>query len=161
VDRQARPSDGEAFKEHTITVTETGEEAVVSKQARVVEEVVVQKAVAEHTETVRDTVRRTEVQVDQTGTAPQKDGKNFEVYDADFRRHYGTAFATTSGATYERYMPAYRYGYTLATDQRYVDRDWTVIEPEARRSWEERHAGTWEQFKDAIRHAWDKVAGRR
>ena len=89
VDRQARPSDGEAFKEHTITVSETGEEAVVSKQARVVEEVVVKKEATEHTETVRDTVRRTEVQVDQTGTAPQKDVKSFEVYEADFRRHYG------------------------------------------------------------------------
>ena len=134
VDRQARPTDGEAFKEQTIKVTEMGEEAVVSKQARVVEEVVLRKEAKEHTETIRDTVRRTDVQVDQTGTAPQNDVKGFEVYDADFRRHYGTAFATKSGSTYERYMPAYRYGYTLVTDKRYIDRDWTVIEPEVRRS---------------------------
>jgi uncharacterized protein (TIGR02271 family) len=67
VDRQARPTDGEAFKEQTITVTEMGEEAVVSKQARVVEEVVLRKEAKEHPETVRDTVRRTDVQVDQTG----------------------------------------------------------------------------------------------
>jgi uncharacterized protein (TIGR02271 family) len=72
VDRQVRPTDGEAFKEQTMTVTETGEESVVSKQARVVEEVVILKEAAEHIETVRDTVRRTDVQVDQTaGTAPQ------------------------------------------------------------------------------------------
>jgi uncharacterized protein (TIGR02271 family) len=72
VDRQVRPTDGEAFKEQTMTVTETGEESVVSKQARVVEEVVILKDAAEHIETVRDTVRRTDVQVDQTaGTAPQ------------------------------------------------------------------------------------------
>lgn len=160
VDRQARPSDGEAFKEQTITVTESGEEAVVSKQARVVDAVVVRKEAAEHTETVKGTMRRTEVQVDRLGTAPQRDSQSFEGYDADFRRHYGTAFATTSGATYERYMPAYRYGYTLATDPRYVDRDWAAIGPEARRSWEEHHAGTWEQFQDAIRHAWDTVTGR-
>jgi len=115
----------------------------------------------EHTETVRDTVRRTDVQVDQTGTAPQKDIKGFEVYDADFRRHYEIAFATTSGSTYGHYLPAYRYGYTLATDKRYTGRDWTMIEPEARRAWEEGHAGTWEQFKDEIRHAWDTVSGRR
>jgi len=159
VDRQARPTDGEAFKEQTITVTEMGEEAVISKQARVVEEVVLRKEAKEHTETIRDTVRRTDVQVDQMGTAPQNDVKGFEVYDADFRRHYGTAFATKSGSTYERYMPAYRYGYTLVTDKRYVDRDGTVIEPEVRRSWEEGHAGTWEQFKDAIRHARDHSGG--
>jgi stress response protein YsnF len=44
-------------------VTERAEEAVVSKEARVVEEVVVNKEVEERTETVRDTVRRTDVDV--------------------------------------------------------------------------------------------------
>lgn len=55
----------EAFKEGVIEVTETREEAVISKQARVVEEVVVGKEVQERTETVRDTVRRTDVDVEQ------------------------------------------------------------------------------------------------
>jgi len=45
-------------------VTETAEEAVVSKTARVTEEVVVSKDVTERTERVADTVRRTEVDVD-------------------------------------------------------------------------------------------------
>lgn len=55
----------EAFKEGVIEVTETSEEAVVSKQARVVEEVVVGKEVTEHQETIRDTVRRSEVEVEE------------------------------------------------------------------------------------------------
>jgi stress response protein YsnF len=38
----------------------------VSKQARVVEEVVVGKEATERTETVRDTVRRTDVEVEKT-----------------------------------------------------------------------------------------------
>jgi len=161
-ERQARPADSEAFKEQTLIVTETGEEAVVGKQARVVEEVVLRKEAEERTETIRDTVRRTDVQVDQTGAAPQKGVKGYEGYDEDFRRHYEIAFATTSGATYEHYLPAYRYGYTLATDKRYIGRDWTVIEPEARRAWEEGHAvGTWEQFKNEIRYAWDTVTDSR
>lgn len=160
VDRPVRPGEGEAFKETTITVTETAEQPVISKQARVVEEVVIRKEAEEHTETVRGTVRRTEVNVDQAGTVRQEGHQNFDAYDADFRSHYGTAFAKSSGATYERYVPAYRYGYTMATDQRYRGRDWTVLEPEARRTWEEQHSGTWEQFKDAIRYAWDKVRGR-
>lgn len=42
----------------------TGEEAVVGKTARVVEEVVVSKTADEHVEEVDDTVRRTEVEVD-------------------------------------------------------------------------------------------------
>ncbi len=55
----------EAFKEGVIEVTEMGEEAVVSKQARVVEEIVVGKEVTERQETLRDTVRRTDVEVEQ------------------------------------------------------------------------------------------------
>jgi uncharacterized protein (TIGR02271 family) len=53
-----------AFQERTIEATATGEEAVVAKEARVIEEVVVRKDVAERVETVRDTVRRTEVEVE-------------------------------------------------------------------------------------------------
>jgi uncharacterized protein (TIGR02271 family) len=65
VNRAVTDADVSAFKEGTIEVTETAEEAVVAKQARVVEEVVVGKQVEERTETVRDTVRRTDVEVEQ------------------------------------------------------------------------------------------------
>ncbi len=54
----------DAFKDRTIDVTERNEEAVVAKNARVVEEVVVRKDVSDRTETVNDTVRKTEVEVD-------------------------------------------------------------------------------------------------
>ena len=47
-----------------IEMTETAEEAVVAKDARVVEEVVVRKTADDRTETISDTVRRTEVEVD-------------------------------------------------------------------------------------------------
>lgn len=67
VNRAVSDADVSAFKEGTIEVTETAEEAVVAKQARVVEEVVVGKQVEERTETVRDTVRRTDVEVEQIG----------------------------------------------------------------------------------------------
>jgi uncharacterized protein (TIGR02271 family) len=65
VDRPASEADINAFKEGTIEVNERAEEAVVAKQARVVEEVVVNKEATERTETVRDTVRRTDVDVDE------------------------------------------------------------------------------------------------
>jgi len=58
-----------AFEERTVEVRTTTEEPVVSKSARVAEEVVIRKDVTERTETVRDTVRREEVQVDKDGTA--------------------------------------------------------------------------------------------
>ncbi|MDX6269991.1 MAG: hypothetical protein QOD28_1214 [Acidobacteriota bacterium] len=62
VDRPVTNADA-AFREGTLEVTERAEEAVVSKTARVVEEVVVGKQVEEHTETINDTVRRTDVDV--------------------------------------------------------------------------------------------------
>jgi uncharacterized protein (TIGR02271 family) len=55
---------GDAFQERSIELTETAEEAVVAKSARVVEEVTVSKDVDQRTETVSDTVRSTEVDID-------------------------------------------------------------------------------------------------
>jgi uncharacterized protein (TIGR02271 family) len=52
-----------AFEERVVEVRETAEEPVVAKTAHVVEEVVVGREVTERTETVKDTVRREEVEV--------------------------------------------------------------------------------------------------
>jgi uncharacterized protein (TIGR02271 family) len=49
----------------TIEATEKREVAVAAKHARVTEEVVVGKVAADRTETVRDTVRKTDVEVEQ------------------------------------------------------------------------------------------------
>ncbi len=54
----------DAFSDREIVVNETDEEAVVAKTAHVVEEVVVQKGVEERVETVRDTLRKEEVEID-------------------------------------------------------------------------------------------------
>jgi uncharacterized protein (TIGR02271 family) len=64
VDQPLSGTDADAFQERTINVTATGEEAVVGKNARVVEEVVVSKSAEEHVEEIDDTVRRTEVDID-------------------------------------------------------------------------------------------------
>ncbi|MBL6081593.1 YsnF/AvaK domain-containing protein [Belnapia sp. T18] len=54
------------FQDRTIEATETAEEAVIAKEARVTGEVVIRKEASERTETVQDTVRRTEVDIDDT-----------------------------------------------------------------------------------------------
>ena len=54
------------LKDRTIEMTESAEEAIVSKDAEVTEEVVVRKFEGERTEGVSDTVRRTEVDVEDT-----------------------------------------------------------------------------------------------
>jgi uncharacterized protein (TIGR02271 family) len=63
VDRPATGAETQ-FQERTIQAEEKAEEAVVSKQPRVKEELVVKKDVGQRTETVSDKVRRTEVEVE-------------------------------------------------------------------------------------------------
>lgn len=70
VDRPVTTAD-EVFKDRTIEATAMSEEAVVSKQARVVEEVMIRKDVAQQTETVNDTVRRTDVDVENIDVDPK------------------------------------------------------------------------------------------
>ncbi len=65
VDRPATEADFAAGRNQAIEVEEYAEEAVVAKQARVVEEVEVGKQVSERNETVKDSVRHTEVEVEQ------------------------------------------------------------------------------------------------
>ena len=68
VDRRPmdRPADGAAFQDRTI------EEAVISKDVRVVEEIGLRKEASERVETVRDTVRQTEVEIEHgTALAPK------------------------------------------------------------------------------------------
>jgi uncharacterized protein (TIGR02271 family) len=64
VNQTVDPNAINALKDGVVEVTETAEMPVVSKEARIVEEVVVGKAVTERTETVHDTVRRTDVEVE-------------------------------------------------------------------------------------------------
>lgn len=62
-DRAVSRSEVRPFEERSIEVTAEGEEAVVEKRARVVEEVVVNKELEQREQTVRDTVRRKDVEV--------------------------------------------------------------------------------------------------
>jgi uncharacterized protein (TIGR02271 family) len=149
VDRTATDADFDAFREGTIEMTETSEEVVVDKQARVVEEVIVRKDVDQHTETVRDNVRHTDVQVENLDA-------NTDSY---YRTNYDSAYAN-SGYTYDEVLPAYRYGSTLASNESYRGRNWDEIESDARVDWERDQPGTWDRFKAAVRHAWDDVRGR-
>ncbi len=81
---QRRPVTGngavaaDAFSDKTIEVTEMSEEAVVAKSAHVVEEVVIRKDVNDRVETVHDTVRREQLEidkVDETGATSKPSAK--------------------------------------------------------------------------------------
>jgi uncharacterized protein (TIGR02271 family) len=57
------------WSDKAYEVTETAEEAVVSKSARVVEEVTLRKTGTDHVETLKDTVRRQQVEVERANAA--------------------------------------------------------------------------------------------
>ncbi len=78
VNQQLQPGQitGDMLQERTIEVSEMAEEAVVAKEARVAEELVIKKTAEQHTETIQDTVRRTEVDVDE-GTSGDRSAMGF------------------------------------------------------------------------------------
>jgi stress response protein YsnF len=143
VDRPLR-GDENAFSDDTIEMIEMADEPVVSKQARVVEEVIVRKHVEDRTATISDQVRSTEIEF----------GK-LRTFDAeDYRKHFD---GQRLGGVFDSYLPAYQFGHEL---HRYRASDrWSDIEPYARDRWEGDNPGTWERFRESIRHAWTHARG--
>ncbi len=147
VDRPVNPSDINAFQESTIELRETAEEAVVEKSARVVEEVIVGKEVTQRQENITDTVRHTEVDIEQL--TPDE--------DTYYRSHWSSNLAS-AGGTYDEFAPAYSYGNTMARSDLYRGRQWDDVETNLRTDWETRNPGsTWERMKAAVRHGWERM----
>ena len=71
VDRAVTDADTALFEERTIEARATSEEAVINKEIRVVEEIGIEKQSTERTETVRDTVRETKVELEDTTKVSQ------------------------------------------------------------------------------------------
>jgi uncharacterized protein (TIGR02271 family) len=155
-------ADPTLFQEKSVEVVERAEVAHVDKVARVVEEVVVGKEINERVETIHDTVRRQDVQVEEVGVSTGMGGRrDFSTYENDFRTYYTSNWAN-SGMTYDQYAPGLRYGYDLAYNDAYRNKRWSDIEIDARRDWEARNPGTaWDKVKSAVQHSWEKVSGQR
>jgi len=82
--------------------------------------------------------------------------------DSYWQTNYRTRPYASGSTEYERFRPGYRYGYESAN--RYTGRKWNDVEPELSKGWnsyEHRGTSTWEQVKDAVRDAWDRVTGRQ
>jgi uncharacterized protein (TIGR02271 family) len=156
VSRDATEEDLADFKEGSIEIHETVEEAVISKRRRVVEEIVIGRETRDRTETISETVRRTQVDVEPLAPADAVNGR--ATNGADWRSHH--AAGARRDERFERYEPAYRYGSALAHDERYRAAEWHDVEPHARDAWEAQNTGTWDHFKDAVRSAWERVRGR-
>jgi stress response protein YsnF len=129
VDRPASEADISASRDASFEIRETAEEPVVSKEARVIEEVSMGRETSERTETVRDTERHTEVEVERAGAGRTGTVETREI--TDFVAQH-------------------------STDARYEDKDWAAVEPDLRREWEAHHPGTWNSRREAIRDEWDR-----
>lgn len=157
VDQPASEADMAALKEGSVELRETAEEPVVSKTARVVEEVVVGKEVTQETQHIDDTLRKTDVDVEQLGATS---GMHATSDDADYRSHWQNAYGQ-SGGRYEDYDAAYRYGSTMAGSERFSNYRWEDAEPDMRREWETSHPeSAWDKVKDAVRYGAERVTGR-
>jgi hypothetical protein len=87
---------------------------------------------------------------------------NWDAEDAYWKTNYkNRPYASTADREYEFYQPGYRYGVDSAA--RYEGRVWEDARNELERDWdryEHRGQSTWEQVKDAVRDAWDRVTGK-
>lgn len=147
--------DHDLFKPRSYEMVEMDEIAKVAKTARVVEEVSLGKEVAEKIETIKETLRRQDVKIEEIPAA-----RPLKEYDSDFRSFYSKNLAN-SGVTYEKLSPAFHYGYDLATREPFRSSPWTAVEADSRRIWEEKNPGTWDQNKAVIKYAWEKVRSAR
>jgi uncharacterized protein (TIGR02271 family) len=155
-----RPATEADLRAHdqVIEVTEMAEEPIVDKRARVVEEVVIGKETSQRTETIRDTVRRSDVDVQQLGT--EHGLRDRDIDDREFRTHFESTYGRSG--RYEDYAPAYRYGYTMAGDERYRGHRWEDVETRLRSDYERQYPGsTWDQIKGSVRYGWERMTGRR
>ena len=156
VDRPVSEGD-HIFEEESVAFTERHEEAVVSKETHVTEEVVINQEVEEHPETIRETLRSQEIDIE-TLSEGGNTGR-FSQFKGDFDRHYAANYAG-SGHSKEEYELGYRYGMALAEHGNHRNRTWDDVEPHARKGWETRNQGTWNDFRDSIRYGWDRIRGK-
>lgn len=158
VDEPISTADSSAFKEQSIEMRETAEEAVVEKSARVVEEVTINKEVTQREQQINDTVRHTEVEVEQLGAGSARSSM---MSDDDYYRNHFTSNYGSTGDSYDDYAPAYNYGSEMARNQKYSGRQWDDVETDLSSDWSTRagnKAGsTWAKMKNAVKHGWDRM----
>jgi hypothetical protein len=79
--------------------------------------------------------------------------------DSFFRNDFDQKYAT-AGGSYDDYAPAYKYG--NESRSKYAGRNWDDVETDLRSDWDTKYGksgdvSTWEKFKAAVRHGWDKI----
>jgi hypothetical protein len=92
------------------------------------------------------------------GTTGIGDWTTEETY---WRNNFASRPYARAERDFDFYRPGYRYGFESAN--RYRGKQWNDVESDLRSGWgryEHRGQSTWENVKDAVRDAWNRVAGR-
>ncbi len=147
--------DPDIFKARSFEMVEMDEIAQVKKTARVVEEVSLGKDIVDKVETIKETLRRQDVQVEEIPAA-----RPFEAYKDEFKNFYAKHLSD-KGVTFESLAPTFRFGHGLASREPFRSSPWTAVESDARRIWEEKNPGTWDQSKAVVKYAWESVRNAR
>ncbi|MGX9732511.1 hypothetical protein ACWYXO_18040 [Janthinobacterium aestuarii] len=83
-------------------------------------------------------------------------GTNYD--DEQYYRSHWSATYVATGARFEDYDPAYRYGHSMANSDSYRGRPWDDVEADLRSTWEHTYPqSAWDKFKAAVRHGWERV----
>jgi len=76
-----------------------------------------------------------------------------DAYETHYQRHLAD-----TGRSFDEYLPAYQFGYQIATDERFRLERWDQIDEQVRKQWEAQdRPGAWDDFKFSIYFGWRKV----
>jgi len=79
-----------------------------------------------------------------------------DEYVGHFNELYGA-----QGKRLEDYSPAYQFGARLAQSEEYKGASWDDAHEDFKRDWEAAYPGRpWDEFKGAVRYAWDRAISK-
>jgi len=169
---EGRPTTGDIREHEEISVPVHEEQVHVEKQPVAYEEVEISKRQVQDTEHVTGEVRREEPRIEHQGDVPVHSGgigiSDWSEVAPEYHQRWQSQFGS-QGGRWEDHELASRYGYEMAADPRFQNRDWMQAEPELRREysgWATRKGfradeTAWDRFKDTIRDSWDSGRSRR
>jgi hypothetical protein len=118
----------------------------------------------------RDELRDNDLRDDDLRPAPDQSGDElgvdwkaaWETEDNYWQENFTSRPYALGPDYYDRFRPAYRYGFDSARDN--LGRSWDDAEPDLRDGWaryqnESGAASAWDEIKAAVRDAWDRVTG--
>jgi hypothetical protein len=87
--------------------------------------------------------------------------RDWDDDEAEYRSHYASTYAGT-GRTYDEYRPAYEYGTRAAAEPSYRGQSFEDVEDTLRTDYLGHNPNsTWDNVKEAVRYAWEKVTRKR